>query len=192
MRKHLVALTLTGSLGLLASPALAQVYPPADESGAAVSSTVVEPGETVTFRASGFRPFSTVTVTISLRPLALESSVGAILLSSATSQSYTAQADAAGVATFALPLSSSGVHLIQATGVDPSGAARTVTSSVTVAEASGSAGSGAQAGGRDTDRSSALPTTGASIAATVALATGFVAVGVGAQVAGRRRRNASA
>lgn len=138
-------------------------YPPS-ACGLTIAATQARPGESVALSGAGFRPNTTVALEFRSAPVSLGS----------------APVNASGVfsTTVVIPADASpGPHTIAATGVDPSGAARELTSTITVL--------GAQA------TSDVLPRTGSSLTVPAGIA-GIVLVGMGALavVAARRRRTA--
>lgn len=156
------------SLGLVAAPAAAQQYPPADNA-ITVSDTSVTPGQTIEITAERCEPGTDATFTLS---------PGQVLLGTAT-------ADGSGVATLSATIpedTSLGRHTITATCGDLELSA----SIVVVAAAAGDAAGGP--GG-------ALPRTGDDSSIPLArLGLGLAAIGgvVTALAAKRRKRAAAA
>lgn len=138
-------------------------YPPS-ACGLTIAATQARRGESVTVAGAGFGP--NTTVTLEFRSASAPVSLGSAPVSASGTFSTTVviPADAP-----------PGPHAIVATGVDPSGATRVLSSTITVL--------GAQS------ISDALPRTGASITVPAGIA-GTVLVGTGALaiVAARRRR----
>ncbi|HVQ95035.1 MAG TPA: LPXTG cell wall anchor domain-containing protein [Mycobacteriales bacterium] len=170
IRRLLVGATLSviASVGLPAAAAVAEpVYPPAT-GGLSVSATTVSAGGSVHVAGGGFEAGSTATVTVRV------TGIGIV-------DSFTVTADDSGVISTNVLLSHSGTTTIVVTGVDPTGAARVLTSVVEATSVSAS-GSGSGSG------SKALPDTGASIGAPLVLGVALLLGGAGAVLAGRRRR----
>jgi hypothetical protein len=113
------AFFLLGFLGVaLAAPAAAQQYPPSEEA-LAISTSDASPGEPVTVAGDGFAAGSDVTITFESTPVV----VG------------TARADATGRFTtqVRIPLDATpGMHTLRATGVDPAGHLRVLTTAIRV------------------------------------------------------------
>jgi hypothetical protein len=169
LKRMVVAATV--ALGLLAAPAAAQQYPPAQNS-LTVSDTTPTPGQTVDITVQTCLPGSSVTVTLDSDQVVLG----------------TAVADAAGVARLSatIPANTSlGAHTIiaQCTGAD--GAPLKLTASITVVAAGGSApGSGAAGALPRTGDDSSLPL------ARIGLALAAVG-GVITAIAAKRRKAAA-
>ena len=101
-----------------ASPVFAAGY---DGNGVTTSATEAVPGAEVTFSATGFKPNSAVTITLS-------NGVGAALTINTT-------ANAAGSVSVKVNMPegiAAGDYVLAAAGVEPSGAARTVSAPITV------------------------------------------------------------
>jgi len=199
-------------LGLGATASATARYPGTDPS-ITVSDTAVTPGESFTVRAGGFRPGSTVTVTVTFQDgqaagaLDIVASGGSrfgagfVVVSAASNvRSFTAVADSAGFISLPVELGSVGTYAIVASGVGPDGAPVSVTSSILVstdAGTSGSPGSSGTAGssGSTSASGAALARTGVdNLATTVWIGFGVLVLG-GVLVAvasgrGRTRKNA--
>ncbi len=167
---------LTGATGSTALAATDQPYFPVGKDGVEVSSTRVAPGQAVTVTFGGFKPYSVVTITVDLvsEARALSTSAGDIELMAA--QSYTRTADGRGVVTLEIPLNEAGTYNVGASGIDPSGKPRNVSTEVVAALKSAGTGNGAGSSSED----------GAT--AVLALAAGLTATAAGAGYAARRRR----
>jgi LPXTG-motif cell wall-anchored protein len=202
MKKTLAALALAGSIALVgAGPAMATtpVPYPAPTADGNVDDGTVAPGQTFNFILTGFGPFESITITITLTgaPQAIGGNVtgGAsmavpvkvILPLAPASQTFNVTADANGNVTVPLTLSEEGTYTLTAVGAS----GKTVTSTVTV-DASAGAGSGlANTGG-----SAALANTGTGLANTGAdsglvlwtiVGAGALAAGAASVVVVRRR-----
>lgn len=178
------------ALGLASSASAYPVAPP----DASVSNPVVEPGQGFTFFAEGFRPGSTVTVTVTLQggeaagSLDVVASGGSrlgagfvVVRAAADVLTFTRVADAQGRISLPLDLAATGTYSIVATGINPAGEPFSVTSEVQVVadgsddsdgSGSGSDDSGAGSNGSSAGGSSAatLARTGVDNAATIAWA----------------------
>jgi LPXTG-motif cell wall-anchored protein len=171
IRRLLVGATLSviASVGLPAAVAVAApVYPPAT-GGLSVSATTVSAGGSVHVAGGGFEAGSMATVTVRV------SGIGIV-------DSFSVTADDSGVISTNVLLSHSGTTTIVVTGVDPSGAARVLTSVVEATSTSAS-GSGSGSGSK-----ASLPDTGASIGTPLVVGAALLLGGAGAVLAGRRRR----
>jgi LPXTG-motif cell wall-anchored protein len=123
MKKTLAALALAGSIALIGSaPAMAATYPPLPPT-AAVSDGTVGPGEQFIFRGQGFRPFETLTITVTPgNPPAASgatfggTSVVAKIPVFLAPQTFSATADAQGAVAFPISISTAGTYSITATG----------------------------------------------------------------------------
>jgi LPXTG-motif cell wall-anchored protein len=123
MKKTLAALALAGSIALIGSaPAMATTYP-ALPPQAAVSDGTVGPGEQFIFRGQGFRPFETVTITVTPGnpPAASGATFGGTSVVAKidvflAAQTFTATADAQGAIAFPIAISTAGTFLVSATG----------------------------------------------------------------------------
>jgi hypothetical protein len=158
------------ALGLLAAPAAAQQYPPAQNS-LTVSDTTPTPGQTIDITARTFVAGSTVTVTLNSEP---------VLLGSPTS-------DPSGVARLSATIPAStplGAHTIVAQGTASDGTPLTLTASINVVAAGGS-GSGTGGGLPRTGDDTSLPL--ARIGLALAAAGGVITA-----VAAKRRKAVAA
>jgi len=116
-------------LAAVAPAAMAQQYPPADDSIVSPTGTVYAPGAEATFTAKVFRPGSSVTFTLTSDPVVLGSAI----------------ADANGVATLRtrLPANTTpGRHTVTASGIDPEGRPQSIAMSITVTGAATDAARG--------------------------------------------------
>jgi hexosaminidase len=160
------------ALGLLAAPAAAQQYPPAQNS-LTVSDTTPTPGQTVDITAQTCVPGSSVTVTLDSDQVVLG----------------TAAADSSGVAGMSatIPANTSlGAHTIIARCTGSDGAPLTLTAAINVVAADGSGGGSSTGGG--------LPRTGDDTSlplARIGLALA-AAGGVITAVAAKRRKATTA
>ncbi|MEN3361308.1 MAG: hypothetical protein V7637_5290 [Mycobacteriales bacterium] len=166
IRRLLVGATLSviASIGLPAAIAVAEpAYPPSVGS-LTVPTTTVTAGHSLHVSGTGFAGGSTVTVTVWVGGVAVDS--------------FTVTADSSGAISTGVLLSRFGRATIVVTGLDPNGASRVLTS---VVEATAVAAGGA-----------GLPNTGASIRIPLVLGGALLLGGAGAVLAGRRRRRAIA
>lgn len=163
------ALLLLPSEGAVAQtsrcPQAQAQYPPG-RGALEVSRSEVQPGETITVRGCGFRPSSSVNIDLLPGPVRLGST--------------TADVSGGIETTVTIPASTSaGRHTLEASGVDPAGAARVLSASITVVGADEES----RAAGAD------LPSTGSSSSAPLTAAgVGLVLLGSIAVYAARRRR----
>jgi hypothetical protein len=174
-------------LGLGATASATSRYPGTDPS-ITVSDSAVLPGETFTLRAGGFRPGSTVTVTVTLQEGQAAGELGVVatggsgfgagfvvVRTATAARTYSAVADSAGFISLPIKLGAAGSYTIVASGTGPNGAAVSVTSSVLVTTDAGTAGSvraGSSASG------GALARTGVdNLATTVWIGFGILVLG---------------
>ena len=136
-RLHLRWLRSTGLAAALVlavgGPALAQGYPPAEET-LAVSTSVALPGEPVTVSGSGYAPGTTVTITFESTPQV----VGVVT------------ADASGRFTAEVvvpPDATPGMHTIRATGLGADGTTRMIAAAIRVIDPAAGAADGATGAG---------------------------------------------
>lgn len=203
MKKTIAALALAGSIALVGSaPAVAATYP-ALPPQAAVSDGVVGPGENFVFRGQGFRPFESITVTVT--PGQAPASNGATF-SGGTAvvaaipvvmapQTLGATADAQGVASLPIAISEAGTYTITATG-NESGITVgpvTVTVAASLANTGGNAG-GAPLANTGARSGTALANTGADsgLVLWTLVGAGALAAGATSVVVVRRRAKAEA
>lgn len=205
-------LGLAGS-ALLALPAAAVApaapYGPDPTPGnLGTSSTTVEPGEAVTISGGGFQPGSTVTITVTVTAAGFgrfetdsgPAPMGSLLAAGTTRtvapsvQRFAAQTvpvNADGSFTASVVLTQAGTNVITATGIDPAGNTRTLTTIVFVAAAGGGgdgSGDGSSGGGSDSDGGvGGLPDTGADLTMPAVLGGALVLLGGGTLLASRRR-----
>lgn len=164
-----------GGLLLLAVPntALAQQYPPSSAE-LTVSTAEVSPGDEITVAGGGFAPNSDVTITFESAPVVLA----------------VVRADAAGqfTARVRIPADATpGIHTLRATGVDPQGRPRVLTSTITVRGAQ--AGPTAPTAPRAQPRSGSLARTGWSGTIPISIAA-LALIGAGALLLLQVRREA--
>lgn len=144
-------------------------YPPG-ECNLRLSRASAARGESVIASGSGYRPASTVELTLNSDPIALGS----------------ATTDAAGAFEhrFTVPATASlGSHTVTASGADSSGGTRALSAALEVTDPAAAPGSAGRSNGGST-----LPRTGATIAAITAMGIVLVALGAMAVVGARRRR----
>ncbi len=113
-----------------ATPVFAAGY---DGNGVTTSATEAVAGEKVTFQATGFKPNSAVVVTLSKNGVSAMS----VTASSAAAFTINTTANAAGSVSVLVSVPegiTAGDYVLAAEGVDPSGAPRTVTAPITVAD----------------------------------------------------------
>ncbi|MBP3037166.1 LPXTG cell wall anchor domain-containing protein [Arthrobacter sp. zg-ZUI100] len=195
MKKTASALVLAGALtffGAGAANAVNAPYPAPPVPGGVSNGSPVA-GVEFTFSGTGFLPGTTITITITFNgptPQAagaagagrVGTSVGGPIILSQALPPVTTTADANGNFAYPVTLTEAGTYTLTATGLDPQGNTRTVSSTVTVAAAEGSE-AGAEEGG--------LANTGADSAMLLWGAAGVVALGAGvASVVVARRKNA--
>jgi LPXTG-motif cell wall-anchored protein len=208
MRRALAGavLGLAGSM-LLALPAAAVVedpYGPVPTAGPiGVSATTVAPGGAVALSGGGFAPGATITITITvvngfgrieLNPG--PAPMGTLLAAGTTrgavqgfAAAQTVSANSSGVFSASVKLTQPGTNVITASGLDPNGNLRTLTTRVFVT--GGGAGNGGTGNGSDSGSgvgTGALPNTGADLKLPIILGGALVLLGSGAIVAGRRRK----
>jgi len=168
IRRCLLAVTVVGAMFVVAAPAGAQQYPPANNF-IALSDTTLVPGQTFTITAGTFLPGSTVTITFLSDPVNLGSAIASAV--GTVSTQATTPVDA--------PL---GAHTVQASGQSADGPL-TLSASVTVVPAAGAGGAAAAGGG--------LPRTGDDTSIPLTRVAAVLLAGGGALVfAARRRRHA--
>lgn len=216
-------LGLAGSV-LLALPAFAAApgdpspYPvPSSQTGSlGTTTTNVGVGGVVVISGNGFAPGTTITINITVnngfRAIERNSApaMGSLLAtgktrSAATVQGFAAQtvnADANGAFTASVTLTQAGVNVITASGLDPDGNLRTLTTTVLVGGTGSGVGSGngsgngsgtgsgtgSGSGGGSASGVGGLPNTGADLKMPVILGGALVLLGGGTLVASRRRK----
>jgi hypothetical protein len=142
----------------LATPVLAQTYPPGAPS-VGVSDAIVTPGESITVSGAGWLPGSLVDLTFESAPIALGTA--------------RVRADGTFSTTVTIPIAASpGTHFIVASGTAADGTQATATTTITVLAAGGGAGA---------------PGTGANLGAGILILAALLVVGVTALVGTRRR-----
>jgi hypothetical protein len=169
VKRMVVAAAVT--LGLLAAPAAAQQYPPAQNS-LTVSDTTPTPGQTIDITAQTFVSGSTVTLTLDSGPVVLG----------------TPTSDPSGVARQSATIPAStplGAHTIVAQGTASDDTPLTLTVSINVVAADGSGGSGTSGGLPRTGDDTSLPL--ARIGLALAAAGGVITA-----VAAKRRKATTA
>jgi LPXTG-motif cell wall-anchored protein len=215
-------LGLAGSalLALPAAAAPADPYGPDPTPGnLGTSATTVQPGEAVTVSGGGFRPGSTVTITVTVANAgfgrsgadAAPAPMGSLLAAGTTRTvaapvqrfaAQTASVNAAGRFIASVVLTQAGTNVISATGIDPAGRTRTLTTVVFVGTAGGvgGPGSGGGSGGGGSEGAGSggaegvggLPATGADLAVPAVVGGALVLLGAGALLASRRRKQEKA
>jgi LPXTG-motif cell wall-anchored protein len=201
MKKALAALALVGSIALVgAGPAMAQPTPyPAPTSDGNVDDGTVAPGETFNFILTGFGPFESITITITLTgaPQAIGGSfsggasmaVPAKITLPLAPQTLTVTADANGNVTVPLSLTEAGTYTLTAVGTS----GKTVTSVVTVDAAAGS-GLANTGGAPVANTGAGLANTGADsgLVLWTLVGAGALAAGAASVVVVRRRAKTEA
>lgn len=208
-------LGLAGS-ALLALPAAAAApgdpspypVPPAPSGGLVTNTTNVGVGGVVVISGNGFAPGTTITINITInitvnngfRAIERDSApaMGSLLATGKTRtaaavQGFAAQtvnADANGAFTASVTLTQAGNNVITASGLDPNGNLRTLTTTVFVSGGGGGTGNGSGSGSGSGSSSGVggLPNTGSNLKTPVILGGALVLLGGGALVAGRRRK----
>jgi LPXTG-motif cell wall-anchored protein len=196
MKKTFAVLALAGSIALIGSaPALAATYPPLPPQ-AAVSDGTVGPGETFVFRGQGFRPFETVTITVTpgTPPAASGATFGGTSVVAAipvfqAPQTLGATADAQGAVSLPIAISEAGTYSITATGNTSGVTVGPVT--VTVAASLANTGGAPLA---NTGGAAGLANTGADsgLILWTLVGAGALAAGATSVVVVRRRAKAEA
>lgn len=213
-------LGLAGS-ALLALPAAAVVPdpygPPSGVGGdnLGTSTTQVGDGGTVTVSGTGFAPNSTITISVTVTAqgfgrIAADAGVepmGSLLSAGETRTApsgwaalacvngCTVTANAAGAFSVGVTLTQVGTNVIAASGVDPAGNPRVLTTTVIVTAAGGVGGDGSGSGsgsGGDASGVGGLPDTGADLKLPIALGSVLLLLGGGAALLGRRRKRTGA
>lgn len=168
-----VRIALAGSAVLagvaFASPAMAadSSYIPAP-TGTTTTTVTVTAGQTFTFTAGGFQPGSTVTVKVS------------------DGRSFSVKANSSGEIALSISFENAGTYTITASGVDANGAARTVSTVVTVNSAS------VVTATANTNNTGGLPFTGLEVGAIAALGAATLVGGATVRVVARRRGTSAA
>jgi LPXTG-motif cell wall-anchored protein len=205
LKKSIAALALAGSIALVGagSAAAAPTYVTPPVTGTVSDGTVV-PGETFTFSGTGFLAGETITITVTLTvaPQALgggfaggaSMSVPSKISVLAAPQTFTTTAATDGSFAFPLSLSEVGTYTLTAVG-NTSG--KSVSQSVTVAEAAGTGTGLSNTGGNGAGLSNTgtgLANTGAdsSLVLWSLVGAGALAAGAASVVVVRRRANAEA
>ncbi|HST65351.1 MAG TPA: LPXTG cell wall anchor domain-containing protein [Mycobacteriales bacterium] len=203
---------------LLALPAAAAA--PADPYGPTpappgsliTNTTNVGVGGAVVISGNGFAPGTNITINITVvngfRAIQRDSApaMGSLLAAGTTRSTAAVQgfaalsvtADANGAFSTTVTLTQAGTNVITATGLDPNGNLRTLSTTVFVGGAGSGAGggtgagsgagSGSGAGGGNASGAGGLPNTGADLKLPVILGGILVLLGGGALVAGRKRK----
>ena len=183
-RKAKLLFALASLFAAVSAAASAQTYPP-QGSELAVSASAVAPGGTVSVQAAGFRPRSSVA--LSLRAAGASFSLGVV------------EADSRGAiaATVRIPASvPAGRALLLARGEDPSGRPLVVQAVLGIVASGGSTDASPAAGERTEAGSGVvatirggLPNTGFDAAVALLAGAGLVATGVALRRAGRNRES---
>lgn len=119
-------------LGLGASAGANTGYTP-EAPDSSVSSSTVAVGGTLTFTAGGFQPNRAVTVSVTRSDIgAGGSGNGFLVIRTAAVGNQSVTADSAGAVSVPVKVGRSGVYTITASGFDPNGDARSVSSTVNV------------------------------------------------------------
>lgn len=206
-------LGLAGS-ALLALPAAAAAAPaspyppnPTPGGGLGTSTTNVASGGSVIISGNGFAAGATITINVTVvngfKRVELDSApapMGSLLTADTTRaagsavQGFAAQtvtADANGAFTASVTLTQPGTNVITASGLDPNGNLRTLTTTVFVTGGGGDntgTGTGSGSGGGSANGVGGLPNTGSDLKMPLVLGGALVLLGGGALLAGRRRK----
>jgi len=166
VRKALI-LAACAAIGLLfmGRPAGAAPYPPDAPSIGTSSSSIPNAGST-TVMGTGWQPGTTVALTIASTPQSLGGA--------------TVQGDGTFSQAVTIPCLDAGTHTISGSGTDASGAANTVSTTVTV---TGTCNANGGNGGT-------LPHTGSNSSGVITLASGLILLGAVLVIALNRRRSA--
>jgi hypothetical protein len=161
-----VRIALAGSAVLagvaFASPAFAAVSTYPQHAASGTNTSTVAAGHSAHFAAGGFKPGSSVTVTVS------------------DGRSFSLVAGGGGAVAENISFASAGTYTITASGVDAGGHARTVSSTVTVSGA-------LVASAATTSNTGGLPFTGMEVGAVAALGAATLLGGATVRVVARRR-----
>jgi LPXTG-motif cell wall-anchored protein len=160
----LAACAVTGLL-YLGGSARAATYPP-DAPTIGTSSSSIQNAGSTTVMGAGWQAGTTVALTIASTPQSLGTA--------------SVQSDGTFAQDVTIPCLDAGTHTISASGTDASGAANTVSTTVTV---TGTCGAGGGSGGT-------LPHTGSNASGVVTLASGLILLGAVLVIALNRRRSA--
>lgn len=202
-------LGLAGS-ALLALPAFAAApaadqspysVPPTQSGSLSTNVTNVGVGGVVVISGNGFAPGTTITINITVnngfRAIQRDSApaMGSLLATgkvrtAAAVQGFAAQtvnADASGAFTASVTLTQAGTNVITASGLDPNGNLRTLTTTVFVSGSDVGGGTGNNSGSNN--GSGSLPNTGSNLKTPIILGGALVLLGGGALIAGRRRKH---
>jgi len=197
MKKSLAALVLAGALTFAgAAAASAAPYPAPGVGQGQVSNGTVTVGQQFIFSGTGFAPFESITITITLTPKlqSLGASGGAggfasgvVLVVPAATQTVSAKADANGAFSVPLTLDTPGTYELTATGLT---SGHSVTATVTVVAAAAAAATNVNPVATGSD----LASTGVdgSVLVWSLVGVGAVAAGASTVVVARRRSRASA
>ncbi len=200
-------LGLAGS-ALLALPAAAAIpdpYGPNPTPGnLGTSTTNVASGGSVIISGNGFAAGATITINVTVvngfKRVELDSApapMGSLLKAGTTRaagsavQGFAAQtvtANASGAFSASVRLTRSGTNVITASGLDPNGNLRTLSTTVFVGGGGNNNGTGSGSGSGSTGRVGGLPNTGADLKMPLILGGALVLLGGGAIVAGRKRK----
>ena len=211
-------LGLAGS-ALLALPAVAAApaspYPPAATPGnLGTSTTNVATGGSVIISGNGFAAGATITINVTVingftrlelgsgpAPMGSLLTAGTTRAAGSAVQGFAAQtvtANASGAFSASVKLTQAGTNVITASGLDPNGNLRTLTTTVFVGGGGGvggdntgtgtGTGSGSGSGGGSASGVGGLPNTGSDLTVPLVLGGALVLLGGGALLAGRRRK----
>jgi hypothetical protein len=192
----MVSLVVAVFAAIVMAPAAAHAEPyPAETPPASVSDGTVEPGGTVTFSGSGFKPFEKISIEVGYsgsdsRAAYRTGTTGGFVLAAARRATITTTADGNGNFSIEVPLTEVGTATLTAVGLT---SGKTVTSVVEVAPPSDDNGDNDKNGDNDgNDSEVSLPTTGpAHRPLVISVAGGMGAILIGAALVwisrGRRR-----
>jgi LPXTG-motif cell wall-anchored protein len=130
----LLAAPVFATAMFISAPVFAAGY---DGNGVTVSETEAVPGTEVTFTATGFKPNSAVTITLTKDGVSAQSLSAQSVSAASASLTINAIADAAGSVNVKVTVPASlaaGNYTLAADGIDPSGAPRMVSAPITVAD----------------------------------------------------------
>ncbi|MBT1004468.1 peptidase [Paenarthrobacter sp. DKR-5] len=197
MKKTLAAVVLAGSLtfaGAAAASAAPDTYTAPGVGQGQVSNGTVTVGQQFIFSGTGFAPFETIKITVTLAPKLQGFGGGGAGVASGvftvvpgSTQTFSAKADANGKFSIALTLDTPGTYVLTATGLT---SGHTVTATVTVTGAAAAAATSVT----PTQATSGLANTGVdgSVLAWSLVGFGAVAAGASTVVVARRRNRATA
>lgn len=194
MKKALAAVVLAGSLTFAgaAAASAAPAYPAPGVTQGQVSSATVTVGQQFIFSGSGFAPFESIKITVTLAPKlqgfgggGAGVAAGVFTVVPASTQTFSTKADANGAFSIALTLDTPGTYVLTATGLS---SGHTVTATVNVVAAAAAAATSI------TPTSPGLANTGVDTGVLAWSLVGFAAVAAGGStvIIARRRHRASA